>query len=199
MRTALLTTFAMVLSCAAQAQPISSAYTKIDLADCIVFTTADAAEGIPQQAVCPGYGGYPILVQSTSTHQSVYYGFPPHGELISRWASFSDPNRMSSTIEWRILTAGERSVPFAAIQRWFIDDAEMPGTTVEVLVVRKVGQVEEWQGCILGYVVATGNAHANRTAREIADTKGRTECRPGGAVIKEGTVPLPEYTLYGYD
>jgi hypothetical protein len=199
-RIGLAVALALIVSGQAQAGDITSAYTKIDPADCLAFTIADAAKGIPKQAVCQGYGGYPVLVLATSERQSVYYGFPPHGEFISRWASFRAPNRMGTTIEWRILTDGERSVPFAAIQRWFVDDPDHDGTAVEVLVVRKVGQIEQWQGCIVGYVVAIGNADANRKAREIADAKGREHnCRAIDEVVEEGAVPLPRRTLFGYD
>ena len=200
MKAALLAVLLTVLSWPTQAGEITSAYTKIDPSDCMAFTAADAAEGIPRQAVCAGYGGYPVLVLTTTDRQSAYYGFPPHGAFISRWASFFDPNRMGETIEWRILTEGGRAVPFAAIQRWFVDDPNHSGTAVEVLVVRKVGRVEEWRGCILGYVVATGNADANRKAREIADAKANEDdCRLVDEAIEEGTVPLPRITLYGYD
>lgn len=199
-RPALVAAIILAWSLPAQAQRISSIYTEADLSDCLTFTTADVANGIPRQAVCPGYGGYPVLVLATSNRESVYYGFPPHREFVSRWASFSDPNRMGETIEWRVLTEGERSIPVAAIQRWFIDDPNHSGAAVEVLVVRKVGQIGEWQGCIVGYVVATGNADANRKAREIADAKAHeNDCRLIDEVIEEGTVSLPPITLYGYD
>jgi hypothetical protein len=200
MRPALAAAIILALSSPAYAERISSAYTEVNPSDCLIFTTADAAKGTPRQAICPGYGGYPVLVLTTSERESVYYGFPPRGEFVSRWASFSDPNRMGETIEWRVLEDGERSVPFAAIQRWFIDDPDHTGRVVEVLVVRKVGQIEEWQGCIVGYVVATGNAEANRKAREIADAKGREhDCRVIDVAIEEGARPLPPFTLYGYD
>ncbi|WP_139789052.1 hypothetical protein [Manganibacter manganicus] len=190
----------LTLPLPAQAGDITSAYTKIDPSDCMVFTTADAANGVPRQAVCPGYGGYPVLILTTADRESVYYGFPPHGEFISRWVSFSAPNRMGGTIEWRVLTEGDRSVPVAAIQRWFIDDPNHSEAAVEVLVVRKVGQIEEWRGCILGYVVATGNADANQKAREIADAKAHeNDCRIIDVAIEEGARPLPSITLYGYD
>src|SRR5690606_19169841 len=135
MRPALVAATILALSLPALAQRISSVYTEIDLSDCLTFATADADNGIPRQSVCPGYGGYPVLVLATSNRESVYYGFPPHGEFVSRWASFSDPNRMGETIEWRVLTEGERSIPVAAIQRWFIDDPNHSVAAVEVLVV----------------------------------------------------------------
>jgi hypothetical protein len=52
----------------------------------------------------------------------------------------------------------------------------------------------------VGYVVATGNPNANEAARTIADTFGSApQCRTIEPVIEEGTVPLPQYMLYGYD
>ena len=43
----------------------------------------------------------------------------------------------------------------------------------EVLVVAKVGQVKEQDGCAVGLVMATGNPKANETARKIADEQAR--------------------------
>ncbi len=183
----------------ASAQTVESIYTDFDAAQCAMFAPGDPENGVPRQAVCPGYGGYPVLLQSIGDNQSLYFGFPPDGELISRWASFVDTGTAHDVIEWRVRTEGDRRVPLATIQRWFVDVPERE-SPVEVLVVQKVGLIEAWQGCIVGYVVATGNPNANEAARTIADTFGSApQCRTIEPVIEEGTVPLPQYMLYGYD
>ena len=43
----------------------------------------------------------------------------------------------------------------------------------EVLVVEKVGQIGEQDGCAVGLVLASGNPQANETARKIADEQAR--------------------------
>lgn len=190
---------AMLLGMAgAWAQTIESVYTDFDATRCVMFAPGEADTGIPRQAVCPGYGGYPVLLQTMGGNHSLYFGFPPQGELVSRWASFVDTGTPHDVIEWRVLSEGERQIPLATIQRWFVAAPERDAP-VEVLLVQKVGLIEAWQGCIVGYVVATGNPGANETARKIADTLAREpECPAIEPVIEEGTVPLPEYMLYGY-
>src|SRR5262249_8039568 len=72
-------------------------------------------------------------------------------------------------VEWRISKDGDRATPFATIHRWFIQDGADGEKKSEVLVVAKVGQVKEQDGCAVGLVMATGNPKANETARKIAD------------------------------
>ena len=182
----------------ASAQTIESVYSDFDPAQCTVFSAGDPDSGEPRQAVCPGLWGYPVLLQSIEDNNSLYFGFPPEGELVSRWASFLDAGTPHGVIEWRVSSQDGRTVPLATILRWFVavPDRDKP---VEVLVVNKVGLIEEWQGCVVGYVVATGNPGANEIAREIADARGsEPECRGTMPEIDEGAVPLPEYMLYGY-
>lgn len=159
-----------------------------------MFASGAPEESEPRQAVCPGYGGYPVLLQTIGDNNSLYFGFPPDGELVSRWASFVDAGTPHAVIEWRVSSEDGRKVPLATIQRWSVavPDRESP---VEVLVVNKVGLIEQWRGCIVGYVVATGNPGANEVARRVADAAAGCEGLP---VVEEGDVPLPEYMVYGY-
>ncbi len=182
----------------ASAQTIESVYTDFDAAECVMFAPGEAEAGMPRQAVCPGYGGYPVLLQTIGDNHSLYFGFPPQGELVSRWASFVDTGTPHDVIEWRVLAERDRQVPQATIQRWFVAVPERDDP-VEVLLVQKVGLIEDWQGCIVGYVVATGNPDANEAARKIADALGSApQCRTIEPVIEAGSVPLPEYMLYGF-
>lgn len=199
MRISLAVAAILVSAGSAQAQTIDSVYTDFDPMQCMVFSSGDPDAGEPRQAVCPGFGGYPVLLQTLEDNASLYFGFPPQGELVSRWASFLDTGTPHAVIEWRILSENDRTVPLATILRWSVavPKRESP---VEVLVVNKVGLIAQWEGCIAGYVVATGNPGANEAAREIADAAGAApECDPTLPVIEEGTVPLPRYMLYGYD
>lgn len=183
----------------ASAQAIDSIYTDFDAAHCAVFSPGDSEAGEPRQAVCPGFGGYPVLFQSLDDNQSLYYGFPPHGELVSRWAGFADGGQAHGVIEWRVIDDGQRRSPVATIHRWSVATAT-DDAPVEVLVIQKVGLIEEWQGCIVGYVVATGNPDANETARRIADSKAlEPECRLIEPAIEQGPIPLPRPVFYGYD
>ncbi len=111
--------------------------------DCTVFASAAEGEGEWANLVCSGYRGYPVLIYSGDLRESVFYGFPPGGDLAPAWESFSAFNSTGAKIEWRIDTDNGRSVPFAAIHRWFVSaDPENPDKKTEVLVVEKVGQID---------------------------------------------------------
>lgn len=161
---------------AAAAGEISSAYTDIDTEkNCATFASADGGEGDWANMVCHGWLGYPVLIYSGDLRESVFYGFPPGGDLAPAWESFSAFNSTGPKIEWRIETEGPRSTPFAAIHRWFVSaDPENPAKQTEVLVVEKVGQIHERDGCAVGLVLATGNPQANDAARRIADERARS-------------------------
>ena len=179
---------------AAAAGEISSAYTDIDAEnDCTTFASAAEGEGDWANLVCSGYRGYPVLIYSADLRESVFYGFPPGGDLAPAWESFSAFNSTGARIEWRIDTDNGRSVPFAAIHRWFVSaDPENPDKQIEVLVVEKVGQMHERDGCAVGLVLATGNPEANEAARKLADERARNfTC----GVDKRVTVgdPMPDF------
>jgi hypothetical protein len=160
---------------AAAAGEISSAYTDIDAEKtCSVFSANEDGSEFANLA-CNGWQGYPVLIYSGDLRESVFYGFPPDGDLAPAWESFSAFNSTGSKIEWRVETHGSRSVPFATIHRWFVSaDAENPEKQTEVLVVEKVGQIHERDGCAVGLVLATGSPKANDAARKIADEKARS-------------------------
>lgn len=186
--------FLLMLAClmptAAPAEEIFSAYTDLDFEKACT-TVAEAAEGEGDWAetVCPGYRGFPVIVQYGDARDSVFYGFPPApGDLA--WESFSALNSAGLKIEWRITKDGGREVPFATIHRWGIVDPEDSDRHIEVLVVEKVGQLDERQGCAVGLVMATGNPQANETARRIADEQARTfACGADERVLVGDAIP----------
>lgn len=162
----------LALPATAAAGEISSAYTDINVdSDCTAFSINEEG-GEFANFVCPGYGGYPVVIYSGDLRESIFYGFPPGGDGPA-WETFSAFNSTGPRIEWRIETEGERKIPFATIHRWFVSDAVDSSKTTEVLVVEKVGQVSEQEGCAVGLVLATGNPKANQRAREIADDHAR--------------------------
>ncbi len=159
---------------AAGAAEISSVYTDLDVGkDCTIFSAAGEGDGDWANMVCNGYRGYPVVIYSADLRQSMFYGFPPAGDLAPAWESFAAFNTTAAKIEWRLETQGGRAVPFAVIQRWFVSDPEDADKKTEVLVVAKVGQIAERDGCVVGLVVATGNPKANETARKIPMSRFR--------------------------
>lgn len=176
----------------AAAAEITSAYTELEPdRDCAVFAAAEEGGGDWRNMICAGWRGYPILIYYSDAREALFYGFPPAGDLAPQWESFAGFNHSGPTVEWRIATDGSRLVPLATIHRWFVsagdDDEE-----IEVLVVEKVGQLYEREGCVVGYVVATGNANANEKARRIADEASfGFACGADQPAIDAGDVALP--------
>jgi hypothetical protein len=181
----------------AWAGEISSVYTDLDAENgCTTFAAAGEGEGDWANLVCTGYSGYPVIIYSADLRESVFYGFPPAGDLAPAWESFAAFNSAGPKIEWRIEMNGDRALPFATIHRWFVsNDPDSPEKKTEVLVVAKVGQIAERDGCAVGLVVATGNPKANETARKIADEQARYfACGADERVLVSGDVPLPEFS-----
>lgn len=180
----------------ASAETISSEYTDLDTEkDCVTVERAADGEGDWATLVCPGWRGFPVVISYDDARESLFYGFPPSGEDAMVWESFSGFNHTGPKIEWRLSADGDRTAPFATIHRWFVSSGEEPDEKVEVLVVEKVGQIGERDGCMVGMVTATGNPGANETARAIADQQVREfVCGADQPTFVSGDVPLPEFT-----
>jgi len=177
----------------AGAEEISSVYTEINAQrDCTTFATNEEGDGEYANLACNGYGGYPVLIFSADLRESVYYGFPKGGDLQPAWESFAAFNSAGPKIEWRVARDGNRTIPFATIHRWHVSDPEDPDKKVEVLVVEKVGQIGEQDGCAVGLVLATGSPAANETARRIADEQARGFACGADERVMVGE-PIPQF------
>jgi hypothetical protein len=174
---------------------VSSAYTDLDSEkDCTVFSEAADGEGDWANLVCNGYRGYPVFIYYGDAREALFYGHPPGGDLAPVWESFDAFNSSGPKIEWRIDDSGGNAIPFATIHRWSVSDPEDAEKKIEVLVVEKVGQPYERDGCVVGYVVATGNLGANEKARRIADGQARDfACGADQPAIDQGTVAVPSF------
>jgi hypothetical protein len=184
------------LAATAALAQVSSAYSTIGEDGCTTYAAPAPDEGGDwANLVCDGHRGYPVFVFYGDARESLFYGFPPAGDLAPSWESFDAFNSTGPTVEWRIQAQGDVAIPFATIHRWFVSDPEDAERQVEVLVVEKVGQPQERDGCAVGYVVATGNRGANEAARRIADGIARDfVCGADQPTIEQGSVPLPSFT-----
>ena len=158
----------------AHAGDVSSAYTDLDWKkDCVTYAQAAEGDGDWASLACSGYRGYPVLVGYDDARESVYYGFPSD-DMTAVWESFSGFNSSGAKVEWRIETTGDVAVPFAVIHRRSVSNPEDEKKPIEVLVVAKVAQPEQHEGCTVGLVLATGNPQANDQARKLADEKAKS-------------------------
>jgi len=171
---------------------VISAYTEINAeTSCSTFALNEEG-GEFANLVCNGYKGYPVFIYSGDLRESVFYGFPPGGDLAPAWESFGAFNSTGPKIEWRIEKTGAQEIPFATIHRWFVSNPEDSSVQTEVLVVEKVGSILERDGCAVGLVVATGNPQANDTARKIADEQARDfACGADERVLVDAKEPVP--------
>lgn len=185
---------AAAITVPASAQQIVSEYTDLDRdRHCVVFASSDKDEGDWSNLVCQGWRGYPVLIYYADARESLFYGFPQSGDLAPTWESFNGFNHAGPRIEWRIERDGPRATPFATIHRWFVS-VDSGNDPVEVLMVQKVGLLHAREGCVVGYVVATGNPQANEKARRIADGKARGYSCGDQQTIDAGSVPIPAFT-----
>lgn len=186
--------FVLAAGSSVAAQEIISEYTQLDTGKhCSVVAAAGENNGDWRHLVCAGYRGYPVFVFSADLRYTVFYGFPPDGDLAPASESFNGFNRIGPTIEWRIERDGVRERPFATIHRWFVQGDPESEKPIEVLVVEKVGQLHGRDGCAVGYVVATGNADANDEARRIADEQARRFICGDQPIVVTGSVPVPSF------
>ena len=150
---------------------VESAYTKTNFdKDCKVIEEGEAG-GVT--AICPGLLGYQIHFTEGDLRQSAFYGYVGQWHAAGAFESFGPFNYAAPTVEWRI----ENGRPFATIRRWFVSMGEdangKPLPVVQVLVVSRVAQKDDGEGCIVAYVEATANKNANDLARKAADEEAR--------------------------
>lgn len=131
-------------------------------------------EGASSQMLCPGLGDYPIHFIESDIRQSFFFGHVRKSYLEKGFESFGPFNHAEATVEWRIDAAKK---PGATILRWIIENQDpQTGRSTralegQVLVISKVAQKEDGEGCVIGYVDALANADANLLARRIADER----------------------------
>lgn len=189
----LLVLTALLLAVPARAEIISQ-YTEIAAhSGCVTVGKAAEGEGDWANFVCPGYGGYPVIISYADARESIFYGFPPEGEEGFVWESFSGFNAAAPRIEWRINRQGDIETPFATIHRWSVQAGGEGDEKVEVLVVEKVGTLPERQSCAVAYVMASGNAEANEQARRLADGQARDFVCGDQPTVLSGDRQMPDF------
>ncbi|MCB1444579.1 MAG: hypothetical protein KDJ87_01945 [Rhizobiaceae bacterium] len=143
-----------------------SVYTDLVLAACKTLVAPDPDEpgGDFMSARCPGLGDYAVIFKEGDLRQSLHYGYIKPSLVEHAFESFGQFNHMNPKIEWRVDAGGR---PYAAIQRFFVGDAENQG---QVLAISRVGQPDDAEGCLVGFVDALANKDANMLAREVADS-----------------------------
>ena len=145
----------------------NSAYTDLNLDQCLVLD----ADDFGASWACPGYKGYPLMVQEGDLRFSLAYGF---GDNNQNGAQTLPPfNSLGSKLEWRLSNAMGRWMPVATIVRYHTADPVTGEDSGQVLVV---SQIAKGNSCHIAYVDARANPDANELAREVADRAGNFDC-----------------------
>lgn len=154
---------ALTLAATPAQAAFSSAYTDINLNQCLVLQSDDFAT----QWSCPGYKGYPLLVTESDLSFSLQYGFNVAQEPERQRLPM--PSHLGPKLEWRLSNASGRWLPIATIARYFTGDK----SDKQLLVVT---QLLEGQTCHIAYIDALANADANALAQAAADKAGSFDC-----------------------
>lgn len=152
-----------------------SAYTDIDLDHCkTISQTAPDEPGDFVSMKCKGYKDYPLYFKEGDVRQTVYFGHLDQDIIDHAFDTFGPFNHIGTKAEWRLDSAG---IAYAAILRFHIENSN-PDTGMsdkahagQVLVISRVGQIDDARGCVVGYVDALANPDPNTLARKVADDK----------------------------
>lgn len=144
----------------------NSAYTDIDLNECLVLDADDFGASWS----CPGYKGYPLMVTEGDLRFSLVYGF---GAKMADGQTLPPFNHLGPKLEWRLSNALGRWMPIATIVRYHTADPETGVDKGQVLVVT---QLVEGNRCHIAYIDALANKDANELARQAADASGDFDC-----------------------
>lgn len=158
----------LTLAPASAQSGFTSAYTDLDLEQCLVLE----ADDFGASWACPGYKGFPIRVEEGDLRFSLSYGFDPDADSPG-FQTLPPFNSLGDKLEWRLSNASGRWFPIAAIVRYHTADPETGEDKGQVLAVT---QIAKGNSCHIAYVDAVANADANALARAAADKAGSFDC-----------------------
>ncbi|MGE0765301.1 MAG: hypothetical protein AB7L90_02455 [Hyphomicrobiaceae bacterium] len=189
MRSTMMATVAAALVCTgpADANPLKSLYTTIDLAECRQTSKRPGGGAW----LCKGLDGYPVYIAEEDRRTFVSVGRQPQKRRAARqtlgaFNSLFQGKSHRATLEWRFVRQDGKVQPFATIQRYFTNNDSGSG---EVLVVTKVTRDED---CHVAHIDALANPQAIALARDVADNEARRfDCRSEPKRVgKRGASPM---------
>jgi len=148
---------ALLAATPAGAADLVSAYTDLDLSQCVETDTDE----VGATYACEGLGGMPVTVSEGDLRMTVSYGENAEDEP-AMGQGFGPFNRLGAKIEWLSPPGGR---PVATILRWYLQRGEGPGES-QILVVT---QLQPGATCQVAWVDATANSNANELARRAAN------------------------------
>ena len=161
---------ATIVPAAAPAQDnVTSAYTDINLDECLVLNADDFGASY----ACPGYKGFPLYVAEGDLRFFVSYGFGAPDEMAAE-QTLPAFNTIGEKLEWRLSNKSGDFQPFATILRYYTQTGDGSAPDGQVLVVTKI---EQGNTCHIAYIDARLTPNANEIARNFADAEaGNFDC-----------------------
>ena len=148
------------------AQEVTSAYTKINLDECLLLD----ADDMGASWACPGYKGFPLYVAEGDLRFFVSYGFGAPSEKAAR-QTLPAFNTINNTIEWRLTQINGNFFPTASILRFFPDISDQQGGEFKEGNILVVTKIEAGNTCHIAYIDAQLVDNANEIARNLADSE----------------------------
>ncbi len=148
------------------AQEVTSAYTKINLDECLLLD----ADDMGASWACPGYKGFPLYVAEGDLRFFVSYGFGAPSEKAAR-QTLPAFNTINNTIEWRLTQINGNFFPTASILRFFPDISDQQGGEFKEGNILVVTKIEAGNTCHIAYIDAQLVDNANEIARNFADSE----------------------------
>lgn len=116
---------------------------------------------------CEAWGLYYDIMEG-DLRFTLAFGIEDFNEPKQEWRSFGNFNYVGDKIEW--LFEKGREEPLAAINRYYLDNQEESGNSIQDHQILTVYKVSPGDGaCHVAYVDVRANKKANELAREAAE------------------------------
>lgn len=156
------------------AQKMTSVYTSLSDKKCKTIES-NPDEGGSYLGLCPGIGGYKLMLAEGDLRQNVTVVAPNKREYSLEFGSkvTSAFNAVGTTAEWRVSGAGKKVKPMALIVRLNANEnPENPSVNSSYLIVAKI---TAGSACITDIVQPTVK-NQNVVARGLADASANKPC-----------------------
>ena len=192
-RAAALAVFASALTGPAWADEFTSAETTVALDACT--QSGNVEDGA--RWTCPGYGGTTVLISHFDPRFTIAFGEKAAEQRAAEQSpgafnTLFKAESQTATLIWRLTEMSGRSVPVAAIVRFYTEGGgSTAGKTGEVLAVIKLGLANGTEACHVARIDALANPDALALAERAADNAAKFNCMSEPVIIgKTGVSPI---------
>lgn len=152
----------------------SSVYTSVATQACKTLKS-NPNEGGSYSGLCPGVGGYQLILLEGDIRQTLTVVTPNKKEFPLEFWRIVSPHfsAIGNKVEWRVQKNAGKTTPVALIARYNVSEhPEKPEKNTSYLVVSKITKDA---ACVTDIVKPQANA--NVLARRLADTAATKACK----------------------